>query len=141
MPYQITEPHPTVAKYAYSGRGGAGNVVKAPKTTKGSTATGPASHFEQGIPQTSSKFSAGRGGAGNIHSTSERAIFSFDEELERQATRESADNAGGIHHIGRGGAGNWTTNATPSSRKDSSSSAGSERSGFFHRLSQTLSRQ
>ncbi|KAG9234814.1 hypothetical protein BJ875DRAFT_292792 [Amylocarpus encephaloides] len=141
MPYSITEPHPTVQKYAYSGRGGAGNAFKAPKTSKGSVATGPPSHFEQGLPQTGNKFSSGRGGAGNIRPKTEQAIFSFDEELERQATREKMDKAGGIYHIGRGGAGNWTSAGAPSSRKDSSSSVGSERSGFLGRLSSTFERR
>ncbi|EPE35938.1 hypothetical protein GLAREA_05276 [Glarea lozoyensis ATCC 20868] len=139
--YQITEPHPSVAKYAYSGRGGAGNYSKAPKTTTGSIATGPASRFEQGLPVSSHKFTSGRGGAGNIRDVSERAIFSFDEELARQASRDSQA-SNGIYHVGRGGAGNWTSNATPSnSRKDSSSSSGSTRSGFLGRLSHTFERR
>jgi len=139
--YQITEPHPSVAKYAHSGRGGAGNTFKAPKTTTGSIATGPASRFEQGLPASNSKFASGRGGAGNIRNVSERAMFSFDEELERQASRDNMAN-GNIYHVGRGGAGNWTSNATPSSsRKDSSSSSGSTRSGFLDRLSHTFDRR
>jgi len=142
--YSVTEPHPTVRKYAHTGRGGAGNMIKAPKTSNGRTATGPASLFEHGLPQTSEKFSSGRGGAGNIHLNSEKAVFSFDEELERHSTRERKDKEGGIWHVGRGGAGNWTASgpAGASSRKDSSSSAGSDsvRSGFFGRLSHTFER-
>lgn len=142
MPYSIVEPHPTVQKYAYTGRGGAGNAFKAPKTTKSTIATGPASHFEQGLPQTNNKFSSGRGGAGNIRNTTERAIFSFDEELERQQTREQMDKNGAVWHVGRGGAGNWTSSSTAgSSRKDSTSSAGSDRSGFLGRLSHTFDRR
>lgn len=142
MPYQVTEPHPTVTKYAHSGRGGAGNYHKAPKTSNGSTAHGPASNFELGLPQTSSKFSAGRGGAGNIHDNSERPMFSFDEELERQNTRERKMKEGAVWHVGRGGAGNWISSAPSTSRKDSSSSvasADSSRSGFFGRISNTFS--
>jgi hypothetical protein len=142
--YKITEPHPTARNYIHSGRGGAGNTFKAPKTTDGATASGPASLFTTGLPQTSSKFSSGRGGAGNIHSSSEKAIFSFDEELERQSTRDEKMKQGAVWHVGRGGAGNWTTSVAGSSRKDSSSSAGSdasERSGFFSRLSSSFERR
>lgn len=141
--YSVTEPHPTVNKYVHSGRGGAGNTFRAPKTSEGTTARGPASLFETGLPATSSKFSSGRGGAGNIHNSSERAIFSFDEELERQNTRERKMKEGGVWHVGRGGAGNWTSSQPESSRKDSTSSAGSDastRSGFFGRLSSTFER-
>lgn len=141
MPYQLTEPHPTVNKYVHSGRGGAGNFHKAPKTSSGTTARGPASKFET-LPQTSSKFSAGRGGAGNIHDGSERPIFSFDEELARQSTRDRKMQEGAVWHVGRGGAGNWISTSQSASRKDSSSSAGSvdsSRSGFFGRISNTFS--
>lgn len=47
---------------------------------------------------------SGRGGAGNLYHASERAIFSFDEELEQQM-RQMQDLAP-ICHVGRGGAGN-----------------------------------
>ena len=43
---------------------------------------------------------------------------------------------GGVWHVGRGGAGNWTMAKGESKRKDSSSSAGSDgsaKSGFFGR--------
>ena len=47
----------------------------------------------------------GRGGAGNVHHPpSERAIFSFDEELERQLSQDR--HAAPVYHVGRGGAGN-----------------------------------
>jgi hypothetical protein len=76
-----------------------------------------------------------------MHNASERAIFSFDEELERQATRDSMAN-GAVYHVGRGGAGNWGSNAIPaSSRKHSASSSGSARSGFLGRLSHTFDRR
>jgi hypothetical protein len=139
--YQITEPHPTAHSYIHSGRGGAGNTFKAPKTTNASTAVGPASLFETGLPQTSTKFSSGRGGAGNIRDTAEKAIFSFDEELQRQVTRDQKAKDGAVWHVGRGGAGNWATIRPSSGRKDSSSSADSERSGFFARLSTSLERR
>jgi hypothetical protein len=119
-------------------------MFKAPKTTDGANANGPASLFGSKLPQTSTKFAAGRGGAGNIHSASDRTAFSFDEELQRQATRESkAKQGGAAYHVGRGGAGNWSSSRSPSStssRKDSSSSSGSTRSGFFSRISNTFDR-
>jgi Protein of unknown function (DUF3602) len=47
----------------------------------------------------------GRGGAGNVcHQPSERAIFSFDEELARQLSQDR--HAAPVYHVGRGGAGN-----------------------------------
>ncbi|ATZ49403.1 hypothetical protein BCIN_04g05560 [Botrytis cinerea B05.10] len=137
--YQVTEPHPHVAtsSFIHSGRGGAGNTFKAPKTTNGSNARGPASLFTLGLPQTSSKFSSGRGGAGNILPTSKKAPFSFDEELERQSTREKKMSEGGMWHVGRGGAGNYASGRPASERKSSTSSEDSNgsirsaRSGGF----------
>ncbi|KAM3074688.1 hypothetical protein ACMFMG_008113 [Clarireedia jacksonii] len=134
--YQVTEPHPSVttSSFIHSGRGGAGNTFKAPPTTNGRDARGPASLFSRGLPETSIKFSSGRGGAGNILPTSKKAPFSFDEELDRQSTRDKKMNAGGIWHVGRGGAGNWAAGRPSSERKNSESSvdsSGSERSGGF----------
>jgi len=134
--YQVTEPHPSVttSSFIHSGRGGAGNTFKAPPTSNGRDARGPASLFARGLPDTSIKFSSGRGGAGNILPTSKKAPFSFDEELERQSTRDKKMNAGGIWHVGRGGAGNWAAGRPSSERKNSESSvdsSGSERSGGF----------
>jgi hypothetical protein len=136
--FQLVEPHPKVNVYAHTGRGGAGNFFKAPKTSNGSTARGPASLFEHGLPKNTSNFSSGRGGAGNIHKPSERAIFSFDEELALQRTREDKMKGGAVYHVGRGGAGNFASTRPESSRKESSSSTDSNdslRAGFFGRLS------
>jgi len=104
--YRVIEPHPSVPHTSrpavYTGRGGSGNVVslKNTKTTESRSATGPASltRLDSHAPST---FTSGRGGAGNVHSSSERAIFSFDEELERDLRR-----AAPVYHVGRGGAGN-----------------------------------
>jgi len=104
--YRVIEPHPSVPHTArpavYTGRGGSGNVInlKNTKTTDSRTATGPASltRLDSHTPAT---FTSGRGGAGNVHNGSERAIFSFDEELERDLRR-----AAPVYHVGRGGAGN-----------------------------------
>lgn len=144
--YTITEPHPTARNYIHSGRGGAGNTFKAPKTSNPRTASGPASRFEGGLPETSTKFSSGRGGAGNIHHTSEKQPFSFDDELDRQRTREKKlKSSGAAYHVGRGGAGNYTSVSSPVAlRKDSASSidtdASGRSSGFLGRLSHTFGR-
>ncbi|KAL4733086.1 hypothetical protein BDV11DRAFT_200748 [Aspergillus similis] len=104
--YRVVEPHPSVPHSGrpalHTARGGAGNVInlKNTKTTDSRTATGPASltRLDSHVPST---FTSGRGGAGNVHRSSERAIFSFDEELEREMRR-----AAPVYHVGRGGAGN-----------------------------------
>lgn len=104
--YRVIEPHPSVPHTTrpalYTGRGGSGNIIslKNTKTTDSRTATGPAS-LTRLDSRTPSTFTSGRGGAGNVHSSSERAIFSFDEELERDLRR-----AAPVYHVGRGGAGN-----------------------------------
>lgn len=104
--YRVIEPHPSVPHTSrpalYTGRGGSGNVIslKNTKTTDSRTATGPPS-LTRLDSRTPSTFTSGRGGAGNVHSSSERAIFSFDEELERDLRR-----AAPVYHVGRGGAGN-----------------------------------
>ncbi|KAK2753070.1 hypothetical protein FQN55_005030 [Onygenales sp. PD_40] len=107
MSYRVVEPHPstTARPVIHTSRGGAGNIVslKNTTTTPGQTATGPASLTRlDSRPQ--KRFTSGRGGAGNIHSSGERAIFSFDEELERQLRREKE--VAPVFHVGRGGAGN-----------------------------------
>lgn len=104
--YRVIEPHPSVPNDTrpaiYHTRGGAGNVVNLENTpiTDSQTATGPASltRLDSRVP---SAFTSGRGGAGNVHGPSERAIFSFDEELEREMRRVAP-----VYHVGRGGAGN-----------------------------------
>ncbi|EXJ94846.1 hypothetical protein A1O1_03244 [Capronia coronata CBS 617.96] len=110
--YSIVEPHPSVpaTHYFSTGRGGAGNVTRAPSSvTQGTDATGPASRIWVESPETHRKtFTAGRGGAGNVYPASERAIFSFDEELERQLSQER--HAAPVYHVGRGGAGNVKAN-------------------------------
>ncbi|BCR96021.1 DUF3602 domain-containing protein [Aspergillus luchuensis] len=132
--YRVVEPHPSVPHTSrpalHTARGGAGNVInlKGTKTTDSRSATGPASltRLDSNVPST---FKSGRGGAGNVHSSSERAIFSFDEELERDLRR-----AAPVYHVGRGGAGNMVFSSDDSSstlsRKfsgSSSSSSGSTR--------------
>lgn len=104
--YRVVEPHPSANRpLMHTGRGGAGNIVSLRNTvtTAGDSAEGPASLTRLDAHQPKN-FLSGRGGAGNIHSFSERAIFSFDEELERQMRREKE--VAPVFHIGRGGAGN-----------------------------------
>ncbi|KAL2835207.1 hypothetical protein BDW59DRAFT_137323 [Aspergillus cavernicola] len=104
--YRVVEPHPSIPHTSrpalHTARGGAGNIIslKNTMTTDSRSATGPASltRLDSHAP---TSFTTGRGGAGNIHDTSERAIFSFDEELEREMRR-----AAPVYHVGRGGAGN-----------------------------------
>ncbi|KAE8379682.1 hypothetical protein BDV26DRAFT_159306 [Aspergillus bertholletiae] len=110
--YRVIEPHPSVSRPAlHTARGGAGNIIslKNTKTTPSQTATGPASltRLDSHVPAV---YKSGRGGAGNVHSSSERAIFSFDEELERDLRR-----AAPVYHVGRGGAGNMVFSDSESS--------------------------
>lgn len=124
--YRITEPHPSVpsSTYFHSGRGGAGNVthVNPQSVTSGPNATGPASQTKIRPAPANAFFAAGRGGAGNIHREKERAMFSFDEELERQ--RKLMEHQAPVYHIGRGGAGNLIDDMSQK-RRESRSSAGS----------------
>ncbi|EGD94829.1 hypothetical protein GTR04_5431 [Trichophyton interdigitale] len=97
----------------YSGRGGAGNFhplknsAISPSSSISSTRTLSSRlgfNARQLLP-------GGRGGLGNFHSSSEYAIFSFDEELEQQLKREK--DVAPVFHIGRGGAGNMAAAAVP----------------------------
>ncbi|KAI9861878.1 MAG: hypothetical protein M1824_001989 [Vezdaea acicularis] len=103
-----TEPHPTPVptRYAGWGRGGAGNI----RPISPSLDTTPAHPRPQPpltLPKTTStRYTTGRGGAGNVCSrSSERAIFSFDEELAREQRRE--ERHAPVYYVGRGGAGNF----------------------------------
>jgi hypothetical protein len=136
--YSLVEPHPSAKPRAYlaSGRGGAGNYSMAPPNlTAGPDARGPASRAHIGSVSSSSSssrstsFHSGRGGAGNVHPSTERAIFSFDEELERQLSQDRK--AAPVYHVGRGGAGNISggVSAYPKtmSRRSGSESEGDDR--------------
>jgi hypothetical protein len=70
----------------------------------------------------------GRGGAGNYKQPpSERAIFSFDEELERQLSLDR--HAAPVYHVGRGGAGNvYARERLPERRKSSGGDSDSHKS-------------
>ncbi|KKY27318.1 hypothetical protein UCRPC4_g01118 [Phaeomoniella chlamydospora] len=103
--YSVVEPHPTPStSYLPTGRGGAGNIVKSSNISNGKNAVGPASRVPLTQRRPSNTFISGRGGLGNVHPASERAIFSFDEELERQLKFER--DLAPVYHTGRGGSGN-----------------------------------
>jgi len=132
--YMINEPHPTVPAntYTHSGRGGAGNMFRAPATTAPAGVSTPAAASSHA---TTKRFYSGRGGAGNAHASVDRPVLSFEEEYASAAAREK--HASG--HVGRGGAGNVfsgpASSADAASRRDSASTNGSVRSGFWGRLS------
>jgi hypothetical protein len=136
--FHITEPHPSVSSpYIYSGRGGAGNLHRAPTSvTNGATASGPASLVKLSPLSSNAYFTSGRGGAGNMHREKERAMFSFDEELQQQERLRSQQAP--VYHVGRGGAGNLVDemSATKSGRQGSTSSVESvaEESGVRRSL-------
>jgi len=124
--YSITEPHPSVSasSYFHAGRGGAGNVahINPKNITNGQDASGPASRTKLATPAPNAYYTAGRGGAGNMHREKERAIFSFDEELDRQ--RKMMEHQAPVYHVGRGGAGNLI-DEMGAKRRSSGSSADS----------------
>ncbi len=103
--YDLVEPHPhTATPNVHTARSGAGNLANTSSTTEGSNASGPASRHPALFKHGQLHFTSVRGGAGNLHHSSERAIFSFDEELEREM-RQMQDLAP-VCYVGRGGAGN-----------------------------------
>ena len=103
------EPHSSTTSYnkrpaMHTSRGGAGNIAPRNTATAFTQSTGGPSSTAHLNHNNSKSFGSGRGGFGNIHSSSEWAIFSFDEELEYQLRREKE--FAPIFHVGRGGAGN-----------------------------------
>ncbi|OAL39615.1 hypothetical protein AYO20_01012 [Fonsecaea nubica] len=115
--YAIVEPHPSVTNnmhYISTGRGGIGNAVRSSASNSSAWGSGPStssgrigslsSTASSTLSSSRKTFTTGRGGAGNVVPSSERAIFSFDEELEQQLRWER--DAAPVYHVGRGGAGN-----------------------------------
>jgi hypothetical protein len=146
--FHITEPHPSAGAYIYSGRGGAGNVTRiSPNSlTNGATASGPASRVKLSPPPVTAYFASGRGGAGNMRTSKERAMFSFDEELQQQERLRSQQAP--VYHVGRGGAGNLVDEMKPQSQRQNSagsmSSVESDKDGVrrsMERQWQKLSRK
>jgi hypothetical protein len=150
MTYYVNEPHPTVVQntYTHAGRGGAGNLFRAPATTP---STGPITQLSPPKSLSTGRFYSGRGGAGNVHAAVERRALSVEEEYALTVAREKAASVG---HVGRGGAGNvfnggvqvekkdrkHSMASDASDRRDSASSDGSVRSGFFGRLNSSIRR-
>ena len=124
--------HPTIL--VRGGRGGAGNyrlvepyptqplVSSAASSSDRSCSTFSKSSFKS---SSSGIFATGRGGAGNMHFASERAMFRFDEELAQERRRYQAPAP--IYHIGRGGAANFV--APPRQERNARSSMDSVRDG------------
>lgn len=132
--YTITEPHPSVAQntYVHAGRGGAGNFVRAPLTTSPAGVPTPLHPSTSRASSSSSvsstsRFYSGRGGAGNAHSHIERPVLSFEDEFSRADKREASKAAAKGYHVGRGGAGNFTSMASSAPSSSSSSNSGSGR--------------
>ncbi|CAK7270675.1 hypothetical protein SEPCBS119000_004208 [Sporothrix epigloea] len=136
MPYTILEPHPTVQANAYthSGRGGLGNIFRAPTSVTPAAGIPTPLSLSCSSPSpvsrssSSTRFYAGRGGAGNVYPISERQSVSLDDEFAHASTVAKSAMRG---HVGRGGAGNYvpapsTPASTPrnASTYPSSSSSG-----------------
>jgi hypothetical protein len=125
MTIQITEGSPIIdaGAYYHAGRGGAGNYRR---LSSGSLSSSPPT---TSMPSsTSTIFFGGRGGVGNAKPKTERAMFSFDEELERD--RLFHQHHAPVYSIGRGGAGNVVPHGASSpevSPRNSLSSAGEHR--------------
>lgn len=148
--YQISEPHPTTPsnRYIHTGRGGAGNtiLVSTSSSPSTSTSTSPISKPSSILSRKSSvrastKASTGRGGAGNIYPFSALSSFSLADEMDAQAAREQGRE---VWHVGRGGAGNWSSQSARCARKlsnGSDESNSSQRSGFLRRLNGAFERR
>lgn len=129
--YQFPEPQPN-STYLHSGRGGAGNVFRAPRTQPSLSL----SKFSSILSSTSKHFSSGRGGAGNIHCASRRdtASVSVNEVL----TRHSKFLEDGVYHTGRGGAGNTIASSRPSTIRTNSSSSVESAQSFSSRINSRI---
>ncbi|KAL7271038.1 hypothetical protein RUND412_006233 [Rhizina undulata] len=147
MPFQLTEGSPVhdAGALYHAGRGGAGNYRRlSPETFSKSSKSSTTKHVSS-LPPVSNFYFNGRGGIGNVKCRGERAMFSFDEELERD--RIFHEHQAPVYSIGRGGAGNIVpteskalssndaaavTSSSPRSISSASStiSASSTRSGF-----------
>ncbi|MCJ1405703.1 hypothetical protein MMC11_008932 [Xylographa trunciseda] len=136
MPIHTTSPHPSVpsTKYVHTGIGGAGNYHRYEPTTS-STSLNPIRSTTTAVPTYPSaqprNFTTGRGGAGNRCQPSERAIFSFDEELER--VRKDSEGMAPVYHIGRGGVGNLLDERRMSAAAERAGSISSGGSGESYR--------
>lgn len=125
MPLRLTEPHPTASPKMTFGRGGAGNSTRLPPPTSLHSTTSHLTSPSYSSKSSHSKYTTGRGGAGNLHlSTDERPMFRFDEELERERLKGEA---APVYHVGRGGSGNAVNERRGSSGSEDSGRTGSKR--------------
>jgi hypothetical protein len=107
--YIITESSPSTTTYMRSGRGGMGNTFRAAPTTVRSAVSSSSQPAIVSQPSSSSsssassrRFFSGIGGAGNVHSASERPALSLDDDFRRAAARDAAP----VGYTGIGGWGN-----------------------------------
>ena len=153
--YHLTEPFPAPSQqYVFTGRGGAGNITRSRPVAKVTepAASGlyvvqsaqpcpPPRNLQTNKTAVRKVYASGRGGIGNLHPAAERAMFSFDEELER--ARKFEDTIAPVYHIGRGGEGNMIQTrqdfGCTNPRSGSISSAESER-GFKSNLEKVKNR-
>ena len=128
----ITSPHSFVplTKSVHIGIGGTGNCHRY-EPAASSTSSNIIKSNTTVVPTHPSAqprhFIIGRGGAGNRYDASERAMFSFDEELER--ARRGSDSMAPVYHIGRGGVGNFVDERRVSLAAGQTGSMSSGRSG------------
>ncbi|GAM90997.1 hypothetical protein ANO11243_090440 [Dothideomycetidae sp. 11243] len=122
-PSPLALPPPPNSARMMTGRGGAGNAHRSHSTTSTTMAT--VAVVPRPVPMPikprSSSQSSGSSGASDVAmpgSPTQCAIFSFDEELERdQRMRDNAARTP-VYHIGRGGAGNTFYHATAAPTAD-----------------------
>ncbi|KAL8956933.1 MAG: hypothetical protein Q9193_005668 [Seirophora villosa] len=131
----VSHPTTTSSTRLPTGRGGAGNFTRPPPPSALPSTTTVVDPSSSSIHSSNSskhnKFITGRGGAGNMHCASERPMFKFDEELERE--RRSSETVP-VYHVGRGGAGNLI-HEMDNSRRDSSASERTDSSRSIGRKS------
>lgn len=132
MGYIVTEPSPSTTNYIRSGRGGAGNIVRASKSSSTSHSISTSSSSAS-----ARRFFSGIGGAGNAHEASERPALSLDEEYNRAAARDLSS----VGHCGIGGAGNiYRRKTSDAASSCSSSSSMSTKSKLWARVSDSFNR-
>lgn len=96
----LTQSKPS-RKYQHSGRGGAGNYLKAPAPVSSSSSS---VYSTASTSSRSSHFSTGVGGFGNHHATSGAGFFrAFCNEVSRKRPTVQTPS---VYHVGIGGAGN-----------------------------------
>jgi hypothetical protein len=122
--YIITESSPSTTTYMRSGRGGMGNTFRASPTTIRSAVSSSSQPAAVSKPSSSSsassrRFFSGIGGAGNVHSASERPALSLDDDFRRAAARDAAP----VGYTGIGGWGNVYRRKQSDASDSSASSA------------------